>query len=84
VVFQKDSGSGFKCFDSRRFCCHQKNIRQSAVSNGSAHQNIHEDSDGLDALKVTEANEVSSVLPEINMQNLDGIEILTKLRGTPQ
>jgi two-component system chemotaxis response regulator CheY len=43
---------------------------------------VHEASDGSEALKILEANEVSLVLSDINMPNIDGIELLTRIKAT--
>lgn len=47
-------------------------------------KNLHEANDGLEALKILEENEVSLVLSDINMPNVDGLELLTKIRATPK
>jgi len=43
---------------------------------------VHEASDGSEALKILEGNEVSLVLSDINMPNIDGIELLTRIKAT--
>jgi two-component system, chemotaxis family, chemotaxis protein CheY len=45
---------------------------------------IHEANDGSEALKIVEANDVSLILSDINMPNVDGLELLTQLRTTPK
>jgi two-component system, chemotaxis family, chemotaxis protein CheY len=45
---------------------------------------VHEASDGSEALKIVAANDVSLILSDINMPNVDGIEMLTQLRSTPK
>ena len=45
---------------------------------------VHEASDGLEAFKIVEANDISLVLSDINMPNLDGLALLTKLRAAPK
>jgi two-component system chemotaxis response regulator CheY len=45
---------------------------------------VHEASDGSEALKIVEANDVSLILSDINMPNVDGIELLTQLRLSPK
>ena len=45
---------------------------------------LHEANDGSEALKILEDNEVSLVLSDINMPNVDGIELLTRIRATPK
>lgn len=47
-------------------------------------KNLHEASDGSEALKILEANDVSLVLSDINMPNMDGLELLTAIRSTPK
>jgi two-component system chemotaxis response regulator CheY len=47
-------------------------------------KNLHEASDGSEALKILENNEISLVLSDINMPNVDGLELLTKIRATPK
>jgi two-component system chemotaxis response regulator CheY len=43
---------------------------------------VHEANDGSEALKIVEANDVSLILSDINMPNVDGIELLTRLRAS--
>lgn len=45
---------------------------------------VHEANDGAEALKIVEANDVSLILSDINMPNVDGLELLQKLRLTPK
>ena len=45
---------------------------------------VHEASDGQEAMKIVENNDVSLILSDINMPNVDGLELLTKLRNTPK
>jgi two-component system, chemotaxis family, chemotaxis protein CheY len=45
---------------------------------------IHEASDGEEALNIVAASDVSLILSDINMPNIDGLELLTKLRATPK
>jgi two-component system, chemotaxis family, chemotaxis protein CheY len=43
---------------------------------------VHEANDGSEALKIVEANDVSLILSDINMPNVDGLELLTQLRNS--
>ena len=45
---------------------------------------IHEANNGLEALKVVAEHEVSLILSDINMPNVDGLELPTQLRTTPK
>jgi two-component system chemotaxis response regulator CheY len=45
---------------------------------------LHEASDGSEALKIVETNDISLILSDINMPNIDGLELLTRLRKTPK
>jgi two-component system, chemotaxis family, chemotaxis protein CheY len=45
---------------------------------------VHEASDGKEALKVLEAHKVGLVLSDINMPNMDGLQLLTHLRADPK
>jgi two-component system chemotaxis response regulator CheY len=45
---------------------------------------VHEANDGSEALKIVEANDVSLILSDINMPNVDGLELLTQLRVSPK
>ena len=45
---------------------------------------VHEASDGAEALKIVEGNDVSLILSDINMPNVDGLELLQKLSLTPK
>ena len=47
-------------------------------------QQVYEASDGAEALKLIALNDVSLILSDINMPNVDGIELLTQLRATPK
>ena len=44
-------------------------------------RNIYEAGDGIEALAVMKANSVSLVLSDINMPNMDGIQLLTRIRA---
>jgi len=45
---------------------------------------VHEANDGQEAMKIVENNDVSLILSDINMPNVDGLELLTQLRNTPK
>ena len=45
---------------------------------------VFEAADGSEALKIVESNEVSLILSDINMPNVDGLELLTQLRLSPK
>jgi two-component system chemotaxis response regulator CheY len=47
-------------------------------------KNLHEANDGSEALKILEHNDVSLVLSDINMPNVDGIELLTRIKAQPK
>jgi two-component system, chemotaxis family, chemotaxis protein CheY len=47
-------------------------------------KNLHEANDGSEALKILEENEISLVLSDINMPNVDGLQLLTQIRATPK
>jgi two-component system, chemotaxis family, chemotaxis protein CheY len=44
---------------------------------------VHEAGDGLEALKIAEESPVRLVLSDINMPNMDGLQLLTKLKDLP-
>ncbi len=44
---------------------------------------VHEASDGVEALKILNSNDVTLVLSDINMPNMDGMQFLTTLRANP-
>jgi two-component system chemotaxis response regulator CheY len=45
---------------------------------------VLEASDGAEAMKIVEANDISLILSDINMPNVDGLELLTQLRASPK
>jgi two-component system chemotaxis response regulator CheY len=54
----------------------QRVLKQAEVPLGE----VHEASDGVEALKVLEAQQVGLVLADINMPNMDGLQMLRKLK----
>src|SRR5947209_700535 len=42
---------------------------------------IHEANDGLEALSVLEKSPVNFVMTDVNMPNMDGFELLTKMKS---
>jgi len=42
---------------------------------------VHEANDGIEALKTLNENKIGLVLSDINMPNMDGIEMLSKIKG---
>ncbi len=45
---------------------------------------VLEASDGLEALEKLKTDKVGLILSDINMPNMDGIELLSKLKGNPE
>jgi two-component system chemotaxis response regulator CheY len=43
--------------------------------------NIHEAGDGVEALAVLKANKINFVLSDINMPNMDGLQLLSRIRA---
>ncbi len=58
----------------------QRVLRQADVPLGE----VYEAADGLDALKVLDTQKVSLVLADINMPNMDGLQLLRKLKEDEQ
>lgn len=58
----------------------QRVLRQADVPLGE----VYEAADGLDALKVLSTQKVSLVLADINMPNMDGLQLLRKLKEDEQ
>jgi len=44
-------------------------------------RNIYEAGDGLEALAILKANNVTLVVSDINMPNMDGLQLLTQIRA---
>ena len=42
---------------------------------------VHEASDGVEALEALKSNRVSLIFSDINMPNMDGLELLSKLKA---
>ncbi len=42
---------------------------------------VHEANDGLEALSILDAADINLVLSDVNMPNMDGLELLTKIRA---
>jgi two-component system chemotaxis response regulator CheY len=55
----------------------QRVLRQTEMPIG----NIHEAGDGVEALALLEQQKVGLILSDINMPNMDGLEMLGKLRA---
>ncbi|HUA18152.1 MAG TPA: response regulator [Bryobacteraceae bacterium] len=55
----------------------QRVLRQTEIPIGT----IYEAGDGLEALATLQANPVGLILSDINMPNMDGLELLTKVRA---
>ncbi len=58
----------------------QRVLRQAEVPLGE----VYEAADGLDALKVLDSQKVSLILADINMPNMDGLQLLRKLKEDEQ
>ena len=46
-------------------------------------EKVHEASDGVEALKILGTTDITLVLSDINMPNMDGLQLLNRLRDTP-
>lgn len=55
----------------------QRVLRQTEIPIGT----IYEAGDGLEALATLQANAVGLILSDINMPNMDGLELLSKVRA---
>ncbi|HTR37207.1 MAG TPA: response regulator [Bryobacteraceae bacterium] len=55
----------------------QRVLRQTEIPIGT----IYEAGDGLEALATLQANPVGLILSDINMPNMDGLELLSKVRA---
>ncbi len=58
----------------------QRVLRQAEVPLGE----VYEAADGVDALKVLETQKVSLIMADINMPNMDGLQLLRKLKEDDQ
>ena len=47
-------------------------------------EEIHEASDGVEALKILKSDGVNLVLSDVNMPNMDGLELLMSVRANAQ
>ena len=45
---------------------------------------VHEAGDGVEALTKLEGTKVGLILSDINMPNMDGLQLLTRLRANPE
>lgn len=55
----------------------QRVLKQAEIPVGA----VHEAGDGAEALTMLSANKVDLILSDINMPNMDGLELLGKLKG---
>ncbi len=55
----------------------QRVLAQAGVALGT----VHEANDGSQALELLKTNKVSLILSDINMPNMDGIELLSRLKA---
>ena len=58
----------------------QRALRQAISPVGE----IYEASDGIEALSVLESQQISFVLSDINMPNMDGLQLLSEIKSRPQ
>jgi len=58
----------------------RKILQRVLVQAGVALGTVHEASDGNEALAVLKTKKVGLILSDINMPNMDGIELLTKIK----
>ncbi len=58
----------------------QRVLRQAELPLGQ----IYEAGDGIQALEIMQANNVSLVLSDINMPNMDGLQLLAQIKANPQ
>ena len=58
----------------------QRALRQAEVPLGE----VHEAADGVEALEKLKTVKVALILAEINMPNMDGLELLSRLKAHPE
>lgn len=59
----------------------RKILQRVLVQAGIPLGTVHEASDGSEALELLKAHKVGLILSDINMPNMDGIELLTRLKA---
>jgi two-component system chemotaxis response regulator CheY len=62
----------------------RKLLQRVLVQTGLALGHVLEAGDGIEALKLLQSQQVSLVLCDIKMPNMDGLELLRALRASPQ
>jgi two-component system, chemotaxis family, chemotaxis protein CheY len=55
-------------------------LRQAGIPIG----NVHQSGDGLEAIETLKKQSVGLILADINMPNMDGLELLGKVKGAPE
>ncbi len=55
-------------------------LRQAGIPIGAVHQS----GDGIEALATLEAQKIGLILADINMPNMDGLELLGKVKARPE
>jgi two-component system chemotaxis response regulator CheY len=59
----------------------RKILQRVLVQAGFALGTVHEATDGNQALEILKTNKVALILSDINMPNMDGIELLSRLKA---